>query len=169
MRARALLAGLALTSVVLAGCESTQDKAAKLESAQKAREGEAVKPQRTTSIAKPSATVAVVGATLLKGSEGDAVLVTLRNHSASTQRELPILIDVKDANGHSVYQNNTGGLAAGLASVPAVPAHATITWVDDQITADGTPTSVTARVGDGKVVHGAWRWRTYSWSMKAAK
>ena len=40
-------------------------------------------------------------------------------------------------------------------SAALLPAHATSTWIDDQVQAAGTPASVSAKVGEGQAVTGA--------------
>lgn len=150
MRAAALvLAALALTA-----CESSQEKSAKLEKVAKreAKEAAARRPlaQRGLSITRESKIVKVTATAVLHSSEGAAALVTVRNASATAMRDIPIEITVRDAHGASIYTNDTPGLAAALVSVPLLPAHATSTWVDDQVQASGVPASVTARIGEGE-------------------
>ncbi len=76
---------------------------------------------------------------MLHSSEGTAAVVTLHNSSATALRDVPIEITVKNARGATLYTNTTAGLAAALASVPLLGAHATSTWVDDQVQVSATP------------------------------
>ena len=93
-----MLAALALTA-----CESNQERSAKLEKAAKVQEGAAARrralAQRALTITRPSTKVKVTGATLVRGSEGAAAVITLRNVSATALRDLPIQITVRDARG----------------------------------------------------------------------
>jgi hypothetical protein len=149
-RAALLLAALALT-----GCETTAEKSAKLEreakrSGASAGQGSAQVP----SITRPSAYVKVLGAALVHGSEGAAAAVTLRNDSPRTFAAVPIAITLKDAHGHTVFQNNAAGSEAALVSVPSIGAHSELTWVDDQLPAKSEAASVGASVGEGTAVSG---------------
>jgi hypothetical protein len=149
------LAALALAALALAltGCENNQERSAKIEKADRQHEEEVARraqlAQRALSITPPSTKVKVLGTTVLRGSEGAAAVVTLRNVSATTLRDVPIEISVKDAGGATVYTNDIPGLAAGLNSAPLLPAHTTSTWIDDQVQATSPPASVTAKVGEG--------------------
>jgi hypothetical protein len=141
VRVAAALALLVL--LALSGCESTQEKSAKLEKT--AHHTHLV--ERGLSVLEQSADVHVLGATLVHGAEGAAAVVTLRNDSAHALRDVPIAITVKDAHGSTVFQNNAPGLEAALTSLGSLPAHDVATWVDDQVPASGAPASVSAIAG----------------------
>lgn len=150
---------LALAALALCGCESSEQKSARLERTAK-REAQrharsAAAASSGLTIARPSRVVDVLAATALHSSEGTAAAVTLRNTSASTLRNVPIEIAVEDAHGANVYTNTAPGLATTLTTVPLLGAHATVTWVDDQVQASGTPASVRAKVGEGERVTAA--------------
>ncbi len=153
------LLALALAAISLAGCESTQEKSATLEKVAKREAAESAHrkslTQRSLSISRPSRIVTVGATAILHSSEGTAAVVTLHNTSATALRDVPIEIAVKDASGATLYTNATPGLAAALVSVPLLGAHATATWVDDQVQVSTTPTSVSAKVGEGERVTGA--------------
>lgn len=149
-----MLAALALT-----GCESSQEKSAKLEKVAKRQAGQAAarRPlaQRGLSITRASKLVKVSATAVLHSSEGAAAIVTLRNVSATALRDVPIEITVKDAHGATLYTNAAPGLASALVSVPLLAAHATTTWIDDQVQTSAIPVSVSARVGEGERVTAA--------------
>jgi hypothetical protein len=145
---------LALATLALAcsltGCETTQQKSAKLE---KEAKKHIVVAQSGLSIARASTDVQVVATTVLHSSEGAAVAVTLRNTSTHALRDVPIAISVNDAAGSVLYQNNAPGLEAALTSVPLLEPSEHLTWIDDQVQANsgaagGTPTTATATVGE---------------------
>jgi hypothetical protein len=147
----------ALLALALAGCSTTAETSARLERAAKAREaadggGSAAHGVR---VERPSRVVKVTATAVLHSSEGTAAAVTLRNTSGRTLHEVPIEIHVLDAHGKALYSNTVSGLGAPLTSLSVLPAHATLTWVDDQIPAAGTPASVTAKVGEGAAILGA--------------
>ena len=132
----------------LSGCESSQEKSAKLERAAKLAVRNA--PKGLT-IARPSTRVRATSTAIVSSSEGTAVLVTLHNSSGVAERELPIAITVRNPAGARVYTNTTPGTAHALVSVPLVPAHGTLLWIDDQVSATGgSGQSATALVGEGE-------------------
>ncbi len=135
------LAGVAL---VVTGCESTQDKSAKI-----AAELGPVKKEKGLKITKQNKDVEVVASTLLTDQNGSAVVVRLRNRSNESLVGVPIAVDVLDARGKSVYRNDIPGIESALAAVPFVPAGGETEWVHDQILASGKPAKVEVRVGEG--------------------
>jgi hypothetical protein len=135
------LAGVAL---VVGGCESTQEKSAKI-----GAELGPVKEEKGLKITKESKDVEVVSTDLLTDPNGSAVVVRLRNRSGDDLVGVPIAIDVLDAKGKSVYTNGIPGIEPALAAVPFVPAGGEVEWVHDQILAAGKPAKVEVRVGVG--------------------
>jgi len=148
-----------LAVLTLTACESSQEKSAKLEKVAKReaklRAAQLPLAQRVLSITRESKLVKVSATAVLHSSEGAAALVSLRNVSATALRDVPIEITVKDPHGATIYKNDAPGLATALVSVPLLPAHATSTWIDDQVQASGVPASVSARVGEGEQVTAA--------------
>jgi hypothetical protein len=142
---------LALGALALSGCETTAEKSAKLE-----RQAKRVtlQQEKGLTITRESSSIEVTEATVLHSSERAAAVVTLKNRSAHAQREVPIAIAVKDARGRTLFQNNEPGLEHALVSIPSIPAHETVVWVDDQLPAGGQPASVGARVGQAPPVAG---------------
>ena len=129
--------------VLLAGCQSTQDKAKEIQ----AKNATLLASEHGISVAKPSKDVKVVGSTLLHDQYGDAIVVELRNESNRPQVNLPILIDVRDAKGKSVYRNDLPGLDPALTHVPVIGPGETFDWVNDQLSPSGTPKSAKVTVG----------------------
>ncbi len=138
-----VLAGVAL---VATGCESTQDKSARI-----AAELGPVAAEKGLRIAKQSRDVRVVSTTLLSDANGSAVVVELHNDSGRDLAEVPLLIDVLDAKGRSVYRNDIPGIESALASVPLIPANGDAIWIHDQILATGKPATVKAKAGAGGI------------------
>jgi hypothetical protein len=154
-RARGLGAAL-LLALALGGCESSQEKSAQLERQVKlarAQHPEAV--AKGLAIARASSAVRVLETQTVHTSEGTAVVVTLRNASTHTLRDVPIAIAVKGASGGTLYQNNAPGLEAALTSVPLLAPGQQFSWVDDQVQASETPASVSAVVGEAPRAAGA--------------
>ncbi len=153
----ALLA--AALAVALAGCESSQERSARLEKTAKVHElaesrRNAAK-RRLLGIAHPSRTIHVTGVTLLKSQEGLAAAVELRNDSGTAMREVPVRVDVRNAQGKSLFTNETPGQAAPLISASVIPAHASFVWIDDQIPLTAGAVGATAEAGEGSPADGA--------------
>ncbi len=134
-----VLAGFAL---VATGCESTQEKSARI-----AAELGPIAQEKGLRITQRSRDVEVVETTLLTDSVGTAVVVELRNDSRKDLVDVPIAIDVLNAEGRSVYRNDIPGIEPALAAVPLVPAGGETIWVHDQVLASGKPASVEVKVG----------------------
>jgi hypothetical protein len=141
------LAALALIALALTGCETSAEKSAKLEHEAKAHAA-TMPAAKGLSIGRESAAVKVLATTVLHGSEGAAVAVTLRNTSGHALREVPIELTVKDAHGASVYTNAAPGIAHNLTTVSFLPAHGELTWVDDQLPAAAGTLSAAAKLGE---------------------
>ena len=137
------VAALLLLALTLTGCQTTAEESAKLEKSAK----HVTLAQKGLSITRQSTTVKVTATAVLKGSEGAAAVVTLRNASSRPLREVPIAITVRDTHGRTLFQNNAPGLEAALTLLAALPAHGSVTWVDDQISKSGEPASVSALAG----------------------
>jgi hypothetical protein len=145
---------LALVAFALSGCESSQEKSAKLERQAKLHPVAAQTPG--LSIARTSRDVKVLSATVLGGSEGDAVVVKLENTSSHALANVPLQITVRDSAGASVYTNTAAGLGHTLISAPLLGPHGQLVWVDDQVQASGrTAASVTARAWEAPSASGA--------------
>jgi hypothetical protein len=143
--ARAAACGASLLAVAAgaSACQSTADKSAKI-----AAEGrQAVSASATLKI-RPSASLRVARAVVVRGAGGTvAAAVEVRNRGGRAQRDVPVLIDVRDARGASLYKNDTVGLQPALQRLASVGAGRTAWWVNDQVTVSGTPRRVRARVG----------------------
>jgi hypothetical protein len=136
-----LLAGSALT--LLAGCESSQDKAAKLATTS-AKVGSNASGSSKHSSGKGG--VKVASADLIRSSQGAAIAVQLRNDGSQNQSLVPISVTVRGANGAEVYSNrgSQGGLS--LKRIANVPPGGTAWWVASGIRPQGVAKSVRATV-----------------------
>jgi hypothetical protein len=136
--ALAVLAGSLLTA-----CESTQDKARKLQ-----EQGEAIAAtQKPLTIDQPSKDVKVVATTLLHDENGDAIVVEVQNASKETLVNVPILVDLRDAKGNSIFKNDTFGIEPSLNHIPLLKSGETFDWVNDQLSPNGIPKSAKVTVG----------------------
>lgn len=144
MRA-ARAAAAALLATGLAGCESTQEKSARLEKAAK----HVTLAGAGLTVTRASGVIRVREAVVVGGAEGAAAVVVVENPSAHALARVPIAITVSDASGRTVFSNDMPGLEAGLVSLASLPAHGEAFWVDDQLPAGAKPVRVSARVGEG--------------------
>jgi hypothetical protein len=133
-----LVAGAA---ILLAACESTQDKSARL-----ADEAKGLKKQRGLVIAKRSKVVKVGNRTVLNDKNGTAVVIELRNTSKRKLAEVPVAIDVRNGK-RSVFKNDDPGLEPSLIGVPILRPGQRFMWVHDQVLATGKGKAVKAKVG----------------------
>jgi hypothetical protein len=146
------VAALALVLVPVAAglsaCESTADKSARI-----AAEGKKAIAGSATVKLRPSADLRVARAVVVRGEGGTvAAAVEVRNRGRAEQRDVPVLIDVRDAHGTSLYKNDQVGLQPSLQRLASVRPRARAWWVNDQVTTASAPRRLTARVGAGPAV-----------------
>ncbi len=135
--------GLVAVAAGLTACQSTQSRSAELE-----KEGATTLLADTgLKIEKKSEDVKVTSTDLLSDAYGTAAVVGLHNSSNRDLVDVPILIDVRDAKGKSVYRNDIPGIEHALASIPYIAAGGDAEWVHDQVLATGKPKSVKVTVG----------------------
>jgi hypothetical protein len=144
-RAPAVALVLLAGSIVLVGCESTQDKSARLR-----KKGNTLLSQRTQAlVTRTNPDVRVLHTVALHDENGTAAVVELRNASARGLFNIPVAIDVRGVNGASLFKNDTAGIEPSLIGPSFLPPRSSFTWVNDQVTAAGPPRSVLAKVGVG--------------------
>ena len=139
------------TPLGLTACESTADKSARI-----ARQGrEAVRNQGTLNVGR-NAEIHVARAVVVRGEGGAAAAaVELRNAGATAQADVPVLIDVRDGKGASLYRNDAVGLQPALQRLALVKGRGSAWWVNDQVTIADAPRSVKVRVGKARDVAAA--------------
>jgi hypothetical protein len=143
-----IAAAIGLAALALAGlsaCESTQSRSAELEE----KGAKTLLASSGPKIGKESGVVKVTSASVLSDENGSAVVIGLHNDSGRDLADVPILIEVLDAGGKSVYSNEIPGIEPALAAVPYIPANGEVDWVNDQVLTAGKPKSVKTRVGAG--------------------
>jgi hypothetical protein len=130
-------------AVGLAACQSTQDKSAEL-----AKRGKTLLTKETgLTVQRENPDIRVLGTTVLHDQYGSAAVVQVKNDGTQNLRDVPVLLDVKDKKGRSVFKNNIPGLEQGLVAIPLIKAGQTLDWVNDQVLATGVPASADAKVG----------------------
>lgn len=132
-----LLAGALLVS----GCESTQERSARL-----AKAGGGSAREKGLEIRSESRDVEVTDTAVVADAAGAAVVVELRNTSGRILAGVPLAIDVTDGR-RSLFKNDDPGLAPSLVGVPVLPPRGSIAWVNDQVLGGEKAKSVKATVG----------------------
>ena len=145
MRAAALTL-LALASVAMSACESTQDKSARLK-----REGKGLLThEKGLELTRTNTDVKILDTALLHDQYGTAAVVELENETKRDVANVPVAITVKGAAGKTVYRNNIPGLEPALVSAPLMPHGKRVVWIHNQISAAVSPRSVAVKVGTPK-------------------
>ena len=134
---------LALAVLPLAGCESTQSKSAELEA-----QGVDLAKAEKIDLGAMNRRIEVVEKVVLSDENGSAVAVVMKNKSAEGLADAPIGIDVKGANGKSVYRNDMAGMETSLIQVPVMRPDSEVYWVNDQVIATAPPKKVDVKVGE---------------------
>jgi hypothetical protein len=144
IRAAAALAAAATIAIGVSACETTQQLSAKI--ARKLGHQSAI--AGTTKLGAVNRDVRVSATALVSSSGETAVAVELTNSGSQTQTDFPVLLDVLDASGRSVYRNDTKGIEPAIQQLALLPARATAWWVDNDLLASGgVPKTVTVAVG----------------------
>jgi hypothetical protein len=144
------LAGALALAGSLAGCESSQEKAAAL---RKLFHGEKIDRQGLL-IAHTSRYVKILESALLHDENGVAAVLVLRSDAPGTLRGVPIAITLRGPHGQTLFQNNAPGLEPALTSLSLLEPHRDSIWIDDQIPAGDYPATLQARVGEALPVSG---------------
>jgi hypothetical protein len=144
------VAGALVLALLLAGCESTQSKSARLKANAKGSldEGSGVVVKRENPDVK------VLATSTLKDKNGEAVVVRMRNVGKKPLANLPISVRLADRAGKAVYTNTTPGLEAALAHVAFLGSGQELFWVNDQVVSTGRPAQAKTLVGEAKPVAG---------------
>jgi hypothetical protein len=128
-----------LGALALGSCSSSQDKARAI------RDQAQASAPKPLVISKPNKDLKVGDTTMLHDQNGDAIVVPVTNESANTLVGVPILVEIKDAKGTTIYKNSTPGIDYALNHIALIKPHETFYWVNDQLTGQGKTTKV--RVG----------------------
>ena len=142
---------LIATAMLAAGCESTQEKSAKLAAQAKGL----AKPEAGLTVTEESKVVKVGATAVLQDANGAAAVIELRNGGTKPLAAVPVAIDVLGAGGQSLFKNDLGGTEASLVAAAVLRPSERMYWVHDQVVVSEKPASVNAAVGaDAKPVGG---------------
>jgi hypothetical protein len=144
-----LVAMLATAPLVLAACESTQDKSARLE-----KEGGGALREKGVVVTRQNPDVKVVSTGAVQDENGTAVVVRVRNTGRRALAQVPITVDVRDRGRRTLFRNDEPGLEPTLVRAPLLLPGKEFAWVNDQVTAADAPGDVRAKVGTGPAVNG---------------
>jgi hypothetical protein len=136
VRRRLLVA--CLLPLALAGCESSQDKSARL-----AKLAKAGRKETGVVVTKRNPDVEVLRTAVVHDANGTAAAVELRMRGRKAEAQLPLALEVAGARS---YRNDLPGLAPSLTHVALLRPGERVWWVNDQVLADA-PKAVKARVG----------------------
>jgi len=146
MRLLLSLAAIGLIAATLSACESTQDKAAKIQKINAAKEKIAALP---LTVKRVDPRIKVVGTVLLHNKNAGAVVVTMRNTSNTAIADIPIAVNLYSGSKQTAT-NTTPGNDHWLNHIPLVRAGQTVDWVEDQFDPEPIAKRATVRVGVGK-------------------
>jgi len=121
----AQLAALVVLVILLAGCESTMDKSARL-----AKQATGAAADKPLAIGATNRAIRVERRIVLHDEYGTAVALLLHNRGRRDQVAVPVAATVGD------YSTAAAGLAPSLNHVPVLEAGERTWWVNDQVTAD---------------------------------
>ncbi|MCB0865741.1 MAG: hypothetical protein KDB58_08515 [Solirubrobacterales bacterium] len=142
----ALLGVCALALLPVAtGCQSTQATSAERE----AEGSQLLNSEKRLKVKKENPDIKVLDTAMLTDDSGTAVIVEVENTSDEVQANVPVLIDVRDAKGKTVFSNDTPGLEPALVAIPVIESGETFDWINNQVLPTGKPASVKVKVGFG--------------------
>jgi hypothetical protein len=142
---------LAATALLAAGCESTQEKSARLAAQAK----DLAKPEAGLTVTEESKVVKAGATAVLRDANGAAAVVELRNTGTKPLAAVPVAIDVLGAGGKSLFKNDLGGTEPSLVAAALLRPSERMFWVNDQVVVSEEPKSVRAAIGvDAKAVRG---------------
>ncbi|GAC1317537.1 MAG: hypothetical protein NVSMB25_05360 [Thermoleophilaceae bacterium] len=128
----ATLAMVVLGATLLSACESSQDQSKRL-----AKEGRKAFARKGLVVSQQNSSVKVLSSGVVTDHNGTAVVVALRNETATAMVGVPISIDVLAGPGTSVYRNDAPGLEPTLTQAQLLVPHKEFLWVNDQVTGNG--------------------------------
>lgn len=117
--------GAGAVAAGLAGCVTTQEKNSWL----LLRNARTLASQNAVRVRTENPLVRVKGIEIVRGRRADALVVSVANLGSQPLTDLPISIGVVAPRAAPVYLNGRANIDYYDTHVPAIPAHATTSWV----------------------------------------
>lgn len=137
------LASVLLAGALIAGCETTQEKSAKLEA-----QGAEIAKVEKIKIGAANQSIDITQQTLLTDQYGSALVLRLKNSSPKPQVDVPLGVVVKNDKGKAIYKNDIQGLEDGLIKIPFIEGSSDGWWVNDQVLVTQKPKSADVTIGN---------------------
>jgi len=115
----------ALVLTALTGCETTQQKSARIE----VQDDRVLAAQQPVRVVRADSEISVLGVAIVRGSGHVAIAVRLRNDGARPLSDLPISVGVRTRSGRTTYLNGTANLPYFETHIGAVAPGTPTTWV----------------------------------------
>ena len=115
---------LAFVLTALAGCDSTQQQAARA----RLKGIRAIASESPTVVRRANQDVRVVGVTLLRGPWGAVITVRLRNHASHPLNDLPISVGIVSSR-RRMYLNAAANVDYFKTHLASIGARSSVTWV----------------------------------------
>jgi len=138
-----------LGALVVTGCESTQDKAARVQKQNEIKMKIAAQPLTVPTVDRR---IKVTGTTVLRGKDTDAVVVAVVNTTSKPIADLPIAVKILNGAGKVVLTNTAPGTDHWLNHIPLLRPGQTFYWVNDQLDPLPSARKATVRIGPGVTV-----------------
>lgn len=146
LEATALAALAVLGAGALAGCESTQDKSARL-----ARENKGGRKERGLVVTKVNPDVKVGTSTVLRDRNGAALVVELTSRASRPLVRVPLSFSIRGRDGKELASNAAPGLDPALTHVPLLTPGRSFAWVDNQVQLAAPAKDAAVKVGSPDV------------------
>ncbi len=146
---RGIAAVAALSALLVTGCESSQDKAARVQKINEARQKVAAQP---LTVAKVDRRIKISEVAVLRGKDTDAVVVTVVNTTSKPIADLPIAVNLLNSAGKVIATNTDPGTDHWLNHIPLLRPGKSFSWVNDQFEPLPAARKATVRIGSGAVV-----------------
>ncbi|MGI8439375.1 MAG: hypothetical protein ACR2NV_04095 [Thermoleophilaceae bacterium] len=140
-----LLALSLCATLLVTGCTSTQDKAAKLRA-----QGSAASGQKGLEVKRQNPNVSVGTTKVIQDENGTAAVVELENKTRRDFASVPVSLEVLGAKRKPVFKNDAAGLEPSLVSTSLLRGGESLLWVNDQV-AVGQEIGSKARTARAKV------------------
>jgi hypothetical protein len=130
-----------LALMVLTGCDSTQQKAARA----RLKAARFIASAAPTIVRRGNPDIEVAGVTLVRGSAGSAITVALRSRATHPLNDLPIAVGIRGPGGRDTYLDAAANSFYFDTHLASIAARGSVTWVfttSKELPADAKPFAV---------------------------